>query len=296
MAIFRGVGVALVTPFDQNGNVNYKALDALLTHVIEGGANALFACGTTGEPSTMTHEEREGVIERVVRAAKAAKTKIPVFAGSGANSTAEAVALSRKCERLGVDGLLVVTPYYNKCTQNGAYLHYKAVSDAVHVPVIAYNVPTRTSFNLSPQTVLRLSELPNVVAIKEASGDIDQVLEVARLLDGKMDWYSGDDSLTVPAMSIGAQGVISVAANAIPAQMRRITDLCFAGNFPEAARLGFRINPFVKKLFCEVNPIPCKKALQLIGIDAGAPRLPLTELESEHTEALREEMRALGLL
>ncbi len=293
MSLFNGCGVALVTPFDKNGNVDFETLDRLLTHVIKGGVSALFACGTTGEPSTMTKEERASVIAACV---KKANGKIPVFAGSGANNTAEAVAFSRKCEDLGADGLLAVTPYYNKCTQNGAVLHYKAISDSVHIPVIAYNVPTRTGFNLQPETIARLGDLKNVRGIKEASGDIDQVLEVARLTAGKMDFYSGDDSLTVPAMSIGAKGVISVAANVIPKEMSTIAELCAQNKYPEAATLGFKINPFVKKLFCEVNPIPCKKALQLIGIDAGAPRLPLTELEHEHTEALAAEMRKLGLI
>lgn len=293
MSVFKGCGVALVTPFGKDGKVEFEALDKLLNHVIGGGVNALFACGTTGEPSTMTKEERESVITYCV---KKANGKIPVFAGSGANNTADAVEFSVRCEKLGVDGLLVVTPYYNKCTQNGAYLHYKAISDAVHIPIIAYNVPTRTGFNLQPQTILRIGELKNVRGIKEASGDIDQVLEVARLLHGKLDWYSGDDSLTVPAMSIGAKGVISVAANVIPNDVRKMTDLCFDMKYDQAAALGFKINPFVKKLFCEVNPIPCKKALQLIGIDAGVPRLPLTELEQAHTEELSREMQLLGLI
>lgn len=293
MTLFDGCGVALVTPFGSDGNVNFEALEKLLEHVMSGGADALFACGTTGEPSTMSQKERESVISFCV---KRAAGKIPVFAGSGCNNTAEAAEFSRRCEKLGADGLLVVTPYYNKCTQNGAYLHYKAVSEAVGIPIVAYNVPTRTSFNLAPQTLLRLAELKNVKAVKEASGDIDQVLEAARLLCGVLDWYIGDDSLTVPAMSIGAKGVISVAANVLPAQMHEITALCRDGKFREAAMLGFKINPFVKKLFCEVNPIPCKKSLELMGIEAGAPRLPLTELEPEHTEQLKAEMQKLGLI
>ena len=192
--------------------------------------------------------------------------------------------------------MLVVTPYYNKCTQNGAYLHYKAVAESVHIPIIAYNVPTRTGFNMSPDTILRLSELPNMCGIKEASGDIDQMLEVARLLHGKMDFYSGDDSLAVPAMSIGAKGVISVAANVVPKEMHTITALCEKGDYPQASALAFKLYPFIKKLFCEVNPIPCKKALQLLGIDVGAPRMPLTELEPEHTAALKVDMQDLGLI
>lgn len=293
MSLFYGSGVAIVTPFGADGKINYNALDALIAHVINGGADAIFACGTTGEPSTMNIEERENVISFCV---KKAAGKVPVFAGSGSNNTQDAVAFSKRCEKLGADGLLVVTPYYNKCTQNGAYLHYKAISDAVNIPIIVYNVPTRTSFNLAPATILRLTEIKNVKAVKEASGDIDQVLEVARLLDGTIDWYIGDDSLTVPAMSIGAKGVISVAANVIPDIMHKITSLCRNGDYASASKLGFKINPFVKKLFCEVNPIACKKALQLIGIDVGVPRLPLTELEAANTESLKKEMLNLGLI
>ena len=292
MAVFSGVGVALVTPFDEEGHVNYEALLKLLEHVCDGGVGALFACGTTGEPSTMTKAEKEGVIEACV---KFAKGKIPVFAGCGSNNTAEAVALAKRCEQLGVSGLLVVTPYYNKCTQTGAYLHYKAISDAVNIPIIAYNVPARTGFNMSPDTVLRLTELRNVVAIKEASGNLEQMMEVARLTRGALDLYSGDDNLTVPAMAIGAKGVISVAANVIPDRMVRLTNLCAAEKFHEAATLAFEISPFVKKLFCEVNPIPCKAALKLIGIDAGLPRMPLTELEPTHAQELKDEMVKLGL-
>lgn len=293
MALFRGVGVALVTPFNGDGAVDLDALDKLLSHVIDGGADALFACGTTGEPSTMTIDERETVIRACVQKAKG---KIPVFAGSGGNNTQEVIRFSRACESWGADGLLVVTPYYNKCTQNGAYAHYKAVSDSVHIPIIAYNVPTRTGFNLAPATVARLSELPNVRGIKEASGDIDQMLDVARLTCDKLDFYSGDDSLTVPAMSVGAKGVISVAANVIPRQMHELTELCRSGDYEQAARLSFTLSPFIKALFCEVNPIPCKKALQLLGINAGAPRMPLTELESEHVELVKREMQKLGLI
>lgn len=293
MALFEGCGVALVTPFDKNGKVDLSVLDKLLDHVLSGGVGAIFACGTTGEPSTMTVDERETVIKACI---KKAKGKIPVFAGCGSNNTATAVEFAERCEKIGADGLLAVTPYYNKCTQNGAYLYYKAISDSVHIPVMAYNVPTRTGFNLAPETILHLAELENVKAIKEASGDMDQVLEAARLIEGKLDWYSGDDSFTVPAMSIGAKGVISVAANVIPDVMTKITELCNNGDYPAAASLGFKINPFVKKLFCEVNPIPCKAALKLIGIDVGAPRPPLTELEPQHLETLRREMSALGLI
>ena len=292
MAIFNGVGVALVTPFDGEGHINYEEFDKLLAHVCDGGVSALFVCGTTGEPSTMTKAEKEGLIEASV---KFAKGKIPVFAGCGSNNTAEAVALAKRCEQLGANGLLVVTPYYNKCTQNGAYLHYKAVAEAVGIPVIAYNVPARTGFNMSAETALRLAEIKNVVGIKDASGSIDQMMELVRLTHGALDLYCGDDNLTVPAMSIGAKGVISVAANVIPDRMVRLTNLCAAEKYHEAAALAYEIQPFIKKLFCEVNPIPCKAALRLIGIDAGLPRMPLTELEPKHLSELKEEMIKLGL-
>ena len=292
MSVFGGCGAALVTPFDGEGHVNYDELEKLLMHVCDGGVSALFACGTTGEPSTLTKAEKEGIIEACV---KFVRGKIPVFAGCGSNNTAEAVALAKKCEQLGASGLLVVTPYYNKCTQAGAYLHYKTISEAVGIPIIAYNVPSRTGFNMSPDTALRLSELRGVVGIKEASGNIDQIMEIARLTRGALDLYCGDDSLIVPAMAIGAKGVISVAANVIPDKIVKLTNLCAAEKYHEAAALSFEIQPFIKKLFCEVNPIPCKAALKFIGIDAGLPRLPLTELEPKHIGELKDEMIKLGL-
>lgn len=293
MALFEGCGVALVTPFDELGKVNFGALEKLLCHVTEGGVNALIACGTTGEPSAMTQEEREQVISYCV---KFACGKIPVLAGSGGNNTQDVVKFSRRCEELGADGLLVVTPYYNKCTQQGAYLHYKTISDSVHIPIVAYNVPGRTGFNLLPETVEKLSDLKNVRGIKEASGNVEQLLEVARRVYDKMHIYSGDDNLTVPAMAVGAQGVVSVAANVIPRQMCELTQLCRTGNYLQAAKRTYALSPFMKRLFCEVNPIPCKKALQLLGIDVGLPRLPLTELEPEHTDLLRADMHRLGLI
>lgn len=291
MALFKGSGVALVTPLNEKG-VNFDVLDKLIDHILDGGTNALFVCGTTGEPSTMTVAERESMIDFAV---KKVDRRIPVFAGSGGNNTAEAVKFSQKCEQLGVDGLLVVTPYYNKCTQNGCVAHYRAIAESVNIPIVAYNVPTRTGFNIAPATAVKLSEIKNIVALKEASGDIDQLLDVARLIRGKMDLYSGDDSLTVPAMSIGAKGVISVAANVIPHKIAQMTSCCLKGDFAAAADIQFEIAPFVKTLFSEVNPIPCKKAMQLIGIDVGAPRLPLTEMEPEHTQIMRQEMLKLGL-
>lgn len=291
-SLFKGSGVALVTPFDENG-VNFDTLGKLIDHIVKGKTDALFVLGTTGEPSTMTLEEKKSVLEfSISRVAK----KIPVFAGSGGNNTAEAVKQSKLFEDMGADGLLVVTPYYNKCTQNGVVSHYKAISDAVKTPIVAYNVPTRTGFNIAPATALRLSEIKNIRALKEASGDIDQVLDVARLLDGKMDFYSGDDSLTVPAMALGAMGVISVAANVIPEKIHNMAALCLDGEFTEAKKIQFSIAEFVKALFSEVNPIPCKKALEFLGFNVGVPRLPLTEMESVHAEKLKTEMQKIGII
>lgn len=293
MELFEGCGVALVTPFAKSGKLNFEAFDKLLDRVIGGGADALVVCGTTGEPSTMTLTERESVISHCVSFVRG---RVPVYAGSGGNNTAEVIKFSRRCEELGVDGLLVVTPYYNKCTQKGAYLHYKAVSDSMHLPIIAYNVPGRTGFNLLPETVAKLGDLKNVRGIKEASGNMEQMLEVSRLTRGKMTVYSGDDALTVPAMSVGAKGVISVAANVVPEKMSALTHSCLKGDFDKAARISFELYPLMKKLFCEVNPIPCKKALEFVGIEAGIPRLPLTEMEEAHAEELREIMKNLGLI
>lgn len=292
MSLFNGVGVAMVTPFSETG-VNYAETERLVEHIIAGGAAALFALGTTGEPSTMTAAEREEFLQFVILTVHG---RIPVYAGTGSNATADAVTKSRRAETLGADGILVVTPYYNKCTQNGLFAHYKAVNDAVGIPIIAYNVPTRTRVNIEPETGARLAELKNVVALKEASGDIDQMLAMAAAIDGKMDWYSGDDSLTSVAMSLGAKGVISVAANVIPREMKALTDLCAENRYPEAAKLQFKLAPFMKALFSEVNPIPAKKALEYIGIKAGAPRLPLTEMEPAHAETLLKVMRQLNIV
>ena len=292
MSIFTGSGVALITPFTENG-VNFDALGKLIDHTVKGKTDAMFILGTTGEPSTMTKSEKESVIDFTM---KRVGKKIPVFVGSGGNNTADVIEWSKRVQSMGVDGLLVVTPYYNKCTQNGVLAHYKAVADAVKIPIVAYNVPTRTGFNMKPETIARLADIKNMAAVKEASGDIDQLLEVARLTKGKIDFYSGDDSLTVPAMSIGAKGVISVAANVIPEKVHNMAALCFNNQYEKACEIQFEIAPFVKSLFSEVNPIPCKKALQLMGFDVGIPRLPLTEMEPETTAKMAEHMRKLGLI
>lgn len=292
MSIFKGVGVALVTPMTENG-INFDEYGKLLEHVISGGADAVIVGGTTGEPSTMTEEER---IEMFKFAVKTVNRRVPVIIGTGSNNTANAVKMSKIAEAEGADGLLVVTPYYNKCTQNGLIAHYTAIADAVSVPVMLYNVPTRTGLRISPATAVKLSEHKNIVAIKDASENIDDLLAMCRECRGKLDVYSGNDSYTVFLMALGAVGVVSVVANVCPAEMKKITDACFASKFDEARELSYRLDPLAKALFMEVNPIPTKKALEFIGIKAGKPRLPLTEMEPDHAKQLKGIMKDLGIL
>lgn len=293
MELFGGVGVALITPMNEKG-IDYAETEKLLEHTLSGGADALFALGTTGEPSTLTAAERTGFLQFVL---KTVRGRVPVFAGTGSNNTADAVEKSVAAERLGADGLLVVTPYYNKCTQNGLYEHYKKIDEAVGIPIVVYNVPPRTRVNIEPATAVRLAGLKNVRALKEANGEIDHMLDmIAAVKDTGLTVYSGDDSLTSVAMSLGAKGVISVAANIVPAEMKKLTDLCAAGDYAAAAAQQLRLLPFLRALFCEVNPIPAKKAAEFIGIRAGKPRLPLTEMEPAHAERLRRTLIDLGVI
>lgn len=292
MSLFTGSGVALITPFNKDG-VDFAALEKILDYQLENGTNAIFVLGTTGEPSTMTAQEREQVIRFAI---KHVNKRVPVIVGSGSNSTAEACAKSAKAQQLGADGLLVVTPYYNKCTQNGLVEHYKAVCSCVDIPVIAYNVPTRTRVNINPDTAKRLCDIKNISGLKEASGDIDQIQAVAAAIEGGMDFYIGDDSLTTIAFCLGAKGVISVAANVIPHIMSKLTSLCSAGNYAQAKALQFQLIPFMSALFSEVNPIPAKKAMSFIGLDCGIPRLPLTEMEKENADKMYAVMKKLQFI
>ena len=293
MELFGGVGVALITPMNEKG-IDYAETEKLLEHTLSGGADALFALGTTGEPSTLTAAERTGFLQFVL---KTVRGRVPVFAGTGSNNTADAVEKSVAAERLGADGLLVVTPYYNKCTQNGLYEHYKKIDEAVGIPIVVYNVPPRTRVNIEPATAVRLAGLKNVRALKEANGEIDHMLDMmAAVKDTGLTVYSGDDSLTSVAMSLGAKGVISVAANIVPAEMKKLTDLCAAGDYAAAAAQQLRLLPFLRALFCDVNPLPAKKAAEFIGIRAGRPRLPLTEMEPAHAERLRRTLIDLGVI
>lgn len=287
--LFQGVCTALVTPFDKHG-VNYKAFGDLLDYQLSNGIDAVAVLGTTGEPATMTADEKRRTIKFVVDYVKG---RIPVIAGAGTNSTSSSIANAEQAKELGADGLLVVTPYYNKCTQKGLALHYHAIADATDLPVIAYNVPGRTGVNILPATYNELMKHPNIVATKEACGNIEQISATAAIIEGAMDLYSGDDGILLPLLSLGAKGVISVAANAAPAQLKRITDCYFAGDMAGARAAQFAVNPFVKAVFCEVNPIPVKAALEHIGIQAGVPRLPLTEAEESTKTLLAAELTRL---
>ncbi len=293
MTIFNGIGVAMVTPFTKDGSINYDVLDTYIEHLISGGVAALFPFGTTGEPATVTAAEYEKATAFVI---KKVHGRVPVIAGAGSNCTAVACEKAAIAKKLGADGILVVTPYYNKCTQRGIIEHYRAVASN-NIPVIAYNVPSRTCVNILPKTLKELAKIDGVVGIKEANGDIEQFQDTAKVCDESgLAMYCGDDGLTTIAMVLGCKGVISVAANPAPRAMTELYDLCVLGDYLGARKAQFRLAEFIRSLFCEVNPIPVKKAMQLIGIDVGIPRLPLTELEPEHTSLLAAAMKNIGLI
>lgn len=291
MSLFRGSGVALVTPFIGN-EVNFEALGALIDYQLKNGTQALIACGTTGEPSTMTPAERASVIGFTV---KRAAGRVPVIAGIGCNSTATTVVNAKEAAALGADALLVVTPYYNKCTQGGLIAHYTAVADATELPVIMYNVPGRTGLNMLPATVKALSKHPRIIAVKEACGNIQQISDTAMLCGDDIDIYSGDDGIVLPILSLGGIGVISVAANIAPHGMQELCEKYFKRDIAGARAEQFRLNPLVAALFSEVSPIPVKAALNMLGIAAGEPRLPLTPAEDKTKAQLKAAMTAYGL-
>lgn len=280
--IFKGTATALITPFTESG-VDFYALDKLLDAQVAGGVSAVVVLGTTGEPATMTAAEKKAVIEFSV---KKLKGVIPVIVGTGSNSTAAAIENSVQAEKLGADAILVVTPYYNKATQAGLVAHYTAIADAVNIPIICYNVPGRTGVNLLPATFAKIAEHRNIAAIKEASGNMEQIEEAIRLSEGKAVVYSGDDGITVPLMAMGGMGVISVASNVAPKFTSDMTSAMLDGDLAKAAAMQLRMLPFVRALFCEVNPIPVKKAAQLKGLCNGIVRLPLTEMTEENAAKL----------
>lgn len=294
MAVFTGAGVAIVTPFHANGEVNYEKFAELIEDQVKGGTDAIIVCGTTGESSTLSHEEHLAVIKYCVEKVAG---RIPVVAGTGSNCTETAVYLSREAASYGVDALLQVTPYYNKATQKGLYQHFKAVADAVDVPVILYNVPSRTGCNIEPETVVKLcTEVENIVGVKEASGNISQVAKLMSLAKGKVDLYSGNDDQIVPLLSLGGKGVISVLSNVAPRQTHEICEKFFAGDVAGSCQEQLRAIDLVKALFCEVNPIPVKMALNLMGKEVGGLRTPLTEMEPEHAKVLKQAMEEYGIL
>ena len=294
MAIFEGAGVAIVTPFREDGSVNYEKFAELLEDQIQGGTDAIIVCGTTGEASTLSHEEHLSVIKFC---AETVNGRIPVIAGTGSNCTETAVYLSTEAEKYGVDGLLLVTPYYNKATQNGLFEHFKQVADSVKLPIILYNVPSRTGCNILPQTAVRLcNEVSNIVAIKEASGNISQIAKLASLAQGNIDIYSGNDDQIVPILSLGGKGVISVLSNVAPRQTHEICAKFFAGDVEGSAREQLRAIELCDALFCEVNPIPVKAALNLMGKEVGSLRRPLSDMEEANVEKLRAAMKNYGIL
>lgn len=295
MAIFTGAGVAIVTPFHEDGSVNYEAFAEQIELQIAGGTDAIIVCGTTGESSTLTHEEHLDVIRYCV---KQVNKRIPVIAGTGSNCTETAIYLSQEAEKAGVDGLLIVTPYYNKCTQKGLYEHFKMVAESVNLPIILYNIPGRTGGVLiQPETVVSLCRnVKNIVGVKDATGNISGVARVLQLADGDVDLYSGNDDQIVPILSLGGKGVISVLSNVAPRQTHDICQLYFDGKVKESAALQLKALPVIDGLFCEVNPIPVKKAMNLMGLNAGPLRRPLTEMEEEHAAKLADAMKAFGIL
>ena len=288
---FSGIATAMITPFDENG-VNLEELGKMIEFQIDGGTDALVILGTTGEPATMTEAEKESVIRYSV---KKADGRIKIIVGTGSNDTAKAVASSVKAEKLGADGVLAVTPYYNKCTQKGLYDYYKAICDAVSIPVIAYNVPSRTSVNILPETVEKLAEIPNMAGIKEASGNMAQVCETMRRIRGKTDLYAGEDFLNLPMLAIGGAGLISVASNIAPALLKKMYTLVKQNRLEEANAVQDFLLPLEDACFLEVNPIPVKAAYNMLGFNAGVPRSPLTELEEENKIKLKKAIKNAGL-
>lgn len=281
----------MITPFDEKG-VNSEEFGRMIEYQIEGGTSALVVLGTTGEPATMTEDEKEQVIKYAV---KKAAGRIKIIVGTGSNDTKKAVAASVKAEKLGADGVLAVTPYYNKCTQQGLYDYYRQICNAVKIPVIAYNVPSRTAVNIEPATVEKLADIPNMAGIKEASGNMAQTCETMRRIRGKMDLYSGEDFLNLPMLAIGGAGLISVTSNIAPKLMKQLYTLVSENKLKEANEVQDFLLPLEDACFLEVNPIPIKAAYNMIGFNAGVPRSPLTELEESNKIKLRQAIKNAGL-
>ena len=290
--IFKGAGVAIITPFTEDG-VNYDELGRIIEDQIANGTDAIIITGTTGESSTMSDEEHKEAIRYTV---EKVNKRIPVIAGTGSNETSYAIQLSKYAEEVGADGLLLVTPYYNKATQKGLIAHYTAIADAVNIPIILYNVPSRTGVTIQIPTFVELAKHPNIVAVKEASGNLSAVAKIRHAVGDALDVYSGNDDQIVPILSLGGKGVISVLSNVAPKKTHDICQLYFDGKVEESAKLQIELIDLIDALFCEVNPIPVKVAMRMLGYEAGPLRLPLCEMEPAHEEQLRQALKAHGLL
>ncbi|MCR5729890.1 MAG: 4-hydroxy-tetrahydrodipicolinate synthase [Ruminococcus sp.] len=291
--IFTGAAIAIITPMNNDGSINYDELGRIIDDQIEKGTDAIVICGTTGESATMTDDEHRDCIKFAV---KHVAGRVPVIAGAGSNDTRYAVELSKEAEAAGADALLHVTPYYNKATQNGLIAHFTAVADAVNIPIILYNVPSRTGCGFDVATVKELSKHKNIAAIKEASGNISFAAKLIAECGDNIDVYSGNDDMVVPLMSLGGKGVISVASHVIPKEMHDMVQYCLDNNFAEATKLQIEYLDIINNLFIEVNPIPAKEAMNMIGWNAGPCRLPLTEMSDEHKAKLRASLEKHGLI
>ncbi len=290
--MFRGAIVAIVTPF-RNGKIDEEALRSLIEVQIENGTDGIVPCGTTGESATLSHEEHDRVIEITI---DAVQKRVPVIAGTGSNSTAEALRLTKHAYEAGADGVLMVCPYYNKPTQEGMFLHFQLIAEQVPIPIILYNIPGRTGINLLPETVQRLSRVPNIAGIKEASGSLKQIMDVIQLCDRDFDVLSGDDGIALPVLALGGGGVISVASNVIPADMAGMIDAFQAGNLTAAQDLHYKMLPLIDALFIETNPIPVKAALSLMGKIDYELRLPLCKMSAANDAKLKKALSDYGLL
>jgi 4-hydroxy-tetrahydrodipicolinate synthase len=290
--MFTGSMVALVTPF-KDGKVDWRSLEDLIEFHIQCGTHGIVPCGTTGESATLSHEEHDAVVKTVV---KVVNKRVPVIAGTGSNSTAEGVRLTREAEKSGADGALMISPYYNRPTQEGIYQHYKKVASEVGIPIIVYNIPGRTGSKIEPETLARLAEIKNISGVKEATGSVDQAIDVIRLCGDRLAVYSGEDSLIFSLMALGGKGVISTVANVAPKETSELTEACLQGDWERGRGLQFKLIPLIRSLFVETNPIPVKTALSLIGKCSGELRLPLTPMAEGNLHKLRQAMADFGLL
>ena len=290
--LFIGCGTAIATPFTKDG-INFDEFKKLIEFQISEGIDSLIVCGTTGEAATMTDSERKEVIKFAI---ETVASRVPVIIGTGSNNTVHAIEMSKYAENIGADGLLLVTPYYNKATQNGLVAHFKAIAESVSIPIIVYSVPSRTGVNITPETCLELSKIPNIVAIKEASGNLSQVANIANLCGDTLHIYSGNDDQVLPILSLGGLGVISVLSNIAPRKTSKMVHDFLNGNIEEARKIQLESIPLINALFSEVNPIPVKEALNIMGYNYGVPRLPLTPLSEKNRENLIQEMKKFGVI